>query len=100
MSRPKDGSDITGLDPLRQNHPYCVTHGLGESKVKVVVNHPLPAFQGRGLIIFGIKSRLVRMGKVLHPCRVKSFRKAVFTVMNDLATGLKIIDNFNHYKTC
>ena len=72
-----------------------MTHGLGESKVKVVSNHPLSAFQGRGLIIFGIKSRLVRVGKVVHPCRVKSFRKAVSTVMDDLRTNVKIIENYN-----
>jgi hypothetical protein len=49
-----------------------MTHGLDESKVKVMVNHPLPAFQGESYNI-GIKSRLARVGKVVHPCRVKSF---------------------------
>jgi hypothetical protein len=71
-----------------------VTHGLDESKVKVVVNHPLPAFQGESYNV-GIKSRLARVGKVVHPCRVKSFRKAVSTVTDDLGTDSVIIDNFN-----
>jgi hypothetical protein len=38
---------------------------------------------------------LARVGKVVHPCRVKSFRKAVSTVMDDLGTDVMIIDNFN-----
>jgi hypothetical protein len=49
-----------------------VTHGLDKSKVKVVVNHRLLAFQGESYNI-GIKSRLARVGKVVHPCRVKAF---------------------------
>jgi hypothetical protein len=59
-----------------------------------VVNHPLPAIQGESYNV-GIKSRLARVGKVVHPCRVKSFRKAVSTVMDDLGTDVMIIDNFN-----
>jgi hypothetical protein len=35
------------------------------------------------------------VGKVVHPCRVKSFRKAVSTVMDDLGTDSVIIENFN-----
>ena len=35
------------------------------------------------------------MGKVVHPCRVKSFRKAVSTVTDDLGMDSVIIDNFN-----
>jgi hypothetical protein len=35
------------------------------------------------------------VGKVVHPCRVKSFRKAVSTVMDDLGTDSEIIENFN-----
>jgi hypothetical protein len=62
--------------------------------VKVVVNHPLPAFQGESYNV-GIKSRLARVGKVVHPCRVKSFRKAVSMVMDDLGMDSVIIDNFN-----
>jgi hypothetical protein len=71
-----------------------VTHGLDESKVKVVVNHPLPAFQGESYNI-GTKSRLALVGKVVHPCRVKSFRKAVSTVTDDLGIDSVIIENIN-----
>jgi hypothetical protein len=71
-----------------------VTHGLGESKVKVMVNHPCrpsseESFTG------GIKSRLTRVGKVVHPCWVKSFRKAMSMVMDDLGTDSVIIENIN-----
>ena len=59
-----------------------------------MVNHPLPAFQGESYNV-GIRSRLARVGKVVHPCRVKSFRKAVSTVMDDLGMDSEIIDNFN-----
>jgi hypothetical protein len=43
----------------------------------------------------GVKSRSAHVGKVVHPCRVKSFRKAVSTVMDDLGTDFVIIENFN-----
>ena len=33
--------------------------------------------------------------KLVHPCRVKSFRKAMSTVMDDLGTDDKIIENLN-----
>jgi hypothetical protein len=67
---------------------------LAESKVKVMVNHPLPAFQEESYNV-GIKSWLARVGNVVHPCRVKSFRKAVSTVMDDLGMDSEIIENFN-----
>jgi hypothetical protein len=35
------------------------------------------------------------VGKVVHPCRVKSFQKAVSTVMVDLGTDSVIIENIN-----
>jgi hypothetical protein len=35
-------------------------------------------------VTYGAKSRSARVDKVVHPCRVKSFRKAVSTVMDDL----------------
>jgi hypothetical protein len=35
------------------------------------------------------------VGKVVHPCRVKSFQKAVSTVMDDLGMDSVIIENFN-----
>jgi len=31
--------------------------------------------------------------KVVHPCRVKSFRKAVSTVTDDLGTDVETIEN-------
>ena len=40
-------------------------------------------------------SRTVPMGKLVHPCRVKSFRKAVSAVMDDLGIDDKIIENLN-----
>ena len=41
------------------------------------------------------RSRAVRVGKVVHPCRVKSFRKAVSAVMDDLVTYSEIIEELN-----
>jgi hypothetical protein len=35
------------------------------------------------------------VGKVVHPCRVKSFQKAVSTVMDDFGMDVMIIENFN-----
>ena len=41
------------------------------------------------------------MGKVVQPCRDKSFRKAMSTVMDDLGTKPMIIDNnIKICKTC
>ena len=37
----------------------------------------------------------MRVGTVVHPCRVKSFRKAVSAVMDDLETCDLIIDNLH-----
>jgi hypothetical protein len=59
-----------------------------------MVNHPLSAFLGDSLNV-GIKSRLARVGKVVHPCRVKSSWKAMSMVMDDLGMDSVIIDNFN-----
>ena len=59
--------------------PFGVAHGVGRREVKVVGRHfcrcPLQGYR------WGWSSLV---GKVVHPCRVKSFRKAVFAVMNDL----------------
>ena len=41
------------------------------------------------------RSRAVRVVNIVHPCRVKSFRKAMFTVMDDLVTDSRIIDDIN-----
>ena len=35
------------------------------------------------------------MDKIVHPCRVKSFRKAVSTITDDLGRDVEIIENFN-----
>ena len=35
------------------------------------------------------------MVNIVHPCRVKSFRKAVSVVMDDLVTDSVIIENLN-----
>jgi len=59
-----------------------------------VVNHPLPALHGECLCT-GVKSRLVRVVNIVHPCRIKSFRKTVSAVMDDLATYSEIIENLN-----
>jgi hypothetical protein len=37
----------------------------------------------------------VRVGKLVHPCRFKSFRTVVSTVTNDLVMDCMIINNFN-----
>ena len=53
-----------------------MTHGLSESKVKVMSNHPLPAFPRKRSNDSGIKRRLVCVGKVVHPCRIIIFLKS------------------------
>jgi hypothetical protein len=35
------------------------------------------------------------VGKVVHPCRVKSFRKVLSMVTDDLGMDSVIIENFN-----
>ena len=35
------------------------------------------------------------MANIVHPCRVKSFRKAVSAVMDDLGTDDKTIEKMN-----
>ena len=37
----------------------------------------------------------VRVDTLVHPCRVKSFRKAVSVVMDDFEHSFSIIDNNN-----
>src|SRR5664279_734823 len=41
------------------------------------------------------RSRTVRVGKVVHPCRDKSFRKAMSAVMDDLVTDSEIVEDLN-----
>ena len=48
--------------------------------------------------VSGVKSRSARVGKIVHPC-IKSFWKAVSTVMDDLEIVCVIIDNFNERKS-
>jgi len=55
---------------------------IGSCKVTAVIAPTLPAFPGRELIAGN--ERAVRVVNIVHPCRDKSFRKAVFTVMNNL----------------
>ena len=39
--------------------------------------------------------RTVRVVNIVHPCRVKSFRKAVSAVMDDLVPDFETIENMN-----
>jgi hypothetical protein len=64
------------------------------SNGKVLVDHPLRACQVKR-VSYGVKSRSARVGKVIHPCRVKSFQKAMSTVMDDSGTDSMIIENLN-----
>lgn len=52
-----------------------------ECNVKVVVDMPLSAYNVKCANINGIKRRLARVDKVVHPCRVKSIRLSVCAVM-------------------
>ena len=65
--------------------------GSGEGKGCVVTT----PFQN--LCFFGVDRTC--MGTVVHPCRVKYFRKAVSTVMDDLEKCHLIIDNL-HLMPC
>jgi hypothetical protein len=72
-----------GLYPLRRSFPLLVNSWFRQSNGKVLVDHPLPAHQVK-CVTYGAKSRLAHLGKVVHPCRVKSFWKVVSTIMDDL----------------
>ena len=52
----------------------------------------LPAHHRKCVSSRGIKGRALRMGTVGHPCMVKSFRKAVSAVMDDLELINSIIE--------
>ena len=80
--------------------------GLVLSEVKVVAAPTQPAFPGRELRARQWAGRYawIRSWEVprepgdfhiVHPCRDKSFRKAVSAVMDDLVTDSEIINNFN-----
>ena len=51
----------------------------------VVSNHPLPTHQGS--VSSGAKSRLVRVGKVVHPCKVLIFLKSRVHGYGQLGNG-------------
>ena len=70
-----------------------MTHGLGKSKGKVSVDHPLSAHQGS--VSCDAKSRSARVGKVVHPCRVLIFSKSRVHGYGRLGNGRGIIENLN-----
>jgi hypothetical protein len=64
--------------------PFGVAHGIGRREVKVVGDHHSASVSRNDVMwLWRWSSRVV---KVVHPCRVKSFRKAVSTVMDELET--------------
>jgi hypothetical protein len=63
---------------------FGVAHGIGWHEVKVVGDHHSASISRND--IMWLWRRSSRVGKVVHPCRVKSFRKAMSTVMDDLET--------------
>src|SRR5664279_2056466 len=75
------------------------------SQGKVVTVPTLPAFPGRVLTYMQGAVRYVWRKVVypsgiclfnfVHPCKVKSFRKAVSAVMDDLVTHSEIIEDLN-----
>ena len=64
--------------------------GLVSSELKVVTIPTQPAFPGRELRV--AMSRAVPKVNTVHPCRVKSFRKAVSTVTDNLGKDDKTIE--------
>jgi hypothetical protein len=67
--------------------PFGVAHGIGRREVKVVGDHHSASVSRND--VMWLWRRSSRVGKVVHPCRVKSFRKAVSTVMGDLETDAR-----------
>ena len=54
--------------------------------------------KGRAVRLVGIRNCILNtamVSEVVHPCRVKSFRKAVSAVMDDLVTDSGIIEDLN-----
>jgi hypothetical protein len=72
-----------------------MTHGLGEvtnrSGQPPSVIYPRKINNSLALTV----SRLISIGKCVCPCIVKSFRKVVSTVTDDMGTDVGIIDNIN-----
>jgi hypothetical protein len=62
--------------------PFGMAHGIGRREVKVVGDHHSASVSQND--VMWLWRRSSRVGKVVHPCRVKSFRKAASTVMDDL----------------
>jgi hypothetical protein len=67
--------------------PFGVAHGIGRCELKVVGDHHSASVSRNDVMWLMETSSCV--GKVVHPCRVKSFRKAVSTVMDDLETDTR-----------
>jgi hypothetical protein len=60
-----------------------------------LVDHPLPALHGRGLMILVLRVGWRVWVKLYTPAGLNLFRKAVSTVMDDLVMDSVIIENFN-----
>jgi hypothetical protein len=58
-----------------------------------LVNYPLGCTP-RNLVSYDTKSRLPRVAKVVHPCRVKYFQKTMTTITDDLGMDVLILNNF------
>jgi hypothetical protein len=67
--------------------PSSVAHGIARREVKVVGDHHSASVSRNDVMWLWRWSS--RVGKVVHPCRVKSFRKPVSTVMDDLETDAR-----------
>ena len=80
MTGVQGGGTTGNLGPLTDD-PWIRQHEL-----TAVIAPTLPAFPGRELIAGN--ERTVRVVNIVHPCRVKSFRKAVSAVMDDLVKVL------------
>jgi hypothetical protein len=61
-----------------------MAHGIGRREIKVVGDHHSASVSRND--VMWIMETVVTCGKVVHPCRVRSFQKAVSTVMDDLET--------------
>jgi hypothetical protein len=62
--------------------PFGVAHGIGRCEVKVICDHHSASVSRNDVMWLWRWSS--RVGKVVHPYRVKSFLKAVSTIMEDL----------------
>ena len=73
------------LEALKLGFRTLMILGLDSCKPKVVAAPTLPTSQDEDTIRPDqARSRTVPVVKTVHPCRVKSFRKAVSTVMDKL----------------